>query len=89
MNSCMKTIDQKAPEKASAICPRCGGPFVPKPTNVKVVPITRFCDDCQVRNLFDGFDLPTPPELLDRHTKHPTLSEREFKARMAESAEES
>ncbi len=36
-----------------------------------------------VRNLFDGLDMPTPPELLDRHTKHPTISEREFKIQLS------
>lgn len=59
-------------------CKRCGNPFTPRPTRLKAMLMTRCCETCCVRNLFDVLDLPTPPELLDRHTKHPTLSQVEF-----------
>lgn len=36
------------------------------------------CETCRLRNILDGLDLPTPPELLDCHTKHPTLTSQEF-----------
>jgi len=35
-----------------------------------------------MRNLFDGLGVPTPPEFLDRYTKHPTLSEEEFRRKL-------
>lgn len=67
----------KNPKMAN--CKRCGQPFQPQPTKLKTIKYTRCCDTCKVRNLFDGLDMPTPPEFLDKYTKHPTLSEREFK----------
>lgn len=63
-------------------CARCGQPFVPKPTELKTIPMTRMCEDCLVRNLFDALDMPTPPELLDRHSKIPTLSDREYRRKL-------
>ncbi len=72
------------PEPVTAICKRCGKPFVPKPTRIKTVPMTRHCEHCFARNLIDGMDLPTPPDLLDRYTKNPALTEAEFKAKLKE-----
>lgn len=66
----------------TALCKRCGEPFNPKPTKLKTTPMTRCCETCSVRNIFDGLDLPTPPELLDRHSKLPTLSEAEFRRKL-------
>jgi hypothetical protein len=40
---------------------------------LKVLKFTTCCPTCQARNLFDALDLPTPPFLLDRHTKIPQL----------------
>jgi hypothetical protein len=74
-----------AVEKAT--CARCGQPFTPVPTGLRVIPMTECCDTCLVRNLFDGFDLPTPPKFLDVHTKHPTLTEAEWHQRMKEDEE--
>jgi hypothetical protein len=67
----------------TSTCPRCGNQFTPQPTGIKLMPMTRHCDDCRFRNLLDGLDLPTPPEYLDHHTKHPTLSEWEFREKLA------
>lgn len=60
------------------ICKRCGHLFTPRRTSLKTLKWTRCCDVCGVRNLHDALDLPTPPELLDVHTKHPTLSKEEY-----------
>lgn len=30
----------------------------------------------------DGLGLPTPPEMLDRHTKRPTLTDAEYRKEM-------
>ena len=62
----------------SAKCRRCGRSFTPKPTGLQKQPMSRMCDTCKVRNLLDLLDLPTPPELLDPHSKNPTLTEDEF-----------
>lgn len=65
-----------------AACARCGKPFQPKPTKLKKIPMTRCCETCQCKNFFDGLDLPTPPSLIDRHTKHPTLSDAEWRKKL-------
>lgn len=44
--------------------------------------MTKCCETCQCKNLFDGLDMPTPPSLLDKHTKHPTLSDREWRKKL-------
>ncbi len=67
-----------------SLCRRCGKPFRPKPTNLKITKMTTHCINCQCRNLFDAFDLPTPPELLDKYTKHPTLTETEYRQKLKE-----
>lgn len=67
-----------------ANCKRCGKLFEPKPTKLKSIPLTTCCGNCAVRNLFDALDLPTPPELLDKYTKIPTLTEGEFYRRLDE-----
>ncbi len=67
-----------------ALCLRCGKPFIPKPTKLKTIKLTRHCETCQCRNLFDALDMPTPPELLDKYTKHPTLTEKEYYRKLKE-----
>lgn len=61
-------------------CKRCGDNFDPEDGLMGKSPLIepRHCKTCQTRNLLDGLDLPTPPELLDKHSKHPTLSDRQF-----------
>ena len=62
-------------------CNRCGNPF--KPEWVPVLKQwNRCCSVCSVRNLMDGLGLPTPPELLDAHTKKPTLTNEEYHRKM-------
>ena len=65
-------------------CPRCGKPFNPRPTELKVIGLTRFCEECMCRNLMDGLGLPTPPEMLDKYSKYPTLTRREFNKKLSE-----
>lgn len=64
------------------LCARCNKPFVPKPTMAEALrekfTEARVCEECLVRSWADCLDLPTPPDLLDRYTKHPTLTRREF-----------
>jgi hypothetical protein len=70
------------------ICKRCEKPFTPRPIHLGGTKrMTRMCEDCQFRNLMDGLGLPTPPCLLDRHTKVPTLSEREYNQTISDAAE--
>lgn len=60
------------------LCKRCGSEFMPE----WIALFKRYaemCETCKVRNIFDGLDMKTPPELLDRHTKHPALTDSEFK----------
>lgn len=61
-----------------ANCKRCNVEFTPRPTRLKFRPMTDHCNTCMARNILDGLDLPTPPELLDRFTKHPALTNKEF-----------
>lgn len=68
-------------------CPRCGKPFVPERTKLKTLPWTRHCKVCRVRNMFDGMDLPTPPDLLDEYTKNPTLTGEEWRTKLRENNE--
>lgn len=65
-----------------AKCQRCGKPFKPKPNKMSATGMTRHCSACQVRNLFDGLGLPTPPEFLDRHTTIPALTGEEWIKKM-------
>ena len=65
-----------------AACKRCGKSFRPKPTKLRITKMTTCCETCQCKNLFDGLDLPTPPGLLDRHTKHPTLTDAEWRKKL-------
>lgn len=41
------------------------------------------CEDCQFRNIMDGLGLPTPPEMLDPHTKDPALTDAEYRKKIA------
>ena len=61
-------------------CNRCGNRFDPakNPLKLKIKEVTH-CTTCMCRNLFDALNLPTPPELLDKHSKLPTLTDREFR----------
>lgn len=59
-------------------CKRCGQLFKPKRLPVKTIPWSTCCDVCGLRNLFDGLGMPTPPELLDPHTKIPSLTKAEY-----------
>lgn len=67
-----------------AACKRCGKHFQPKPTKLLVTKMTTRCETCQCKNLFDGLDMPTPPSLLDKHTKHPTLTDAEWRKKLNE-----
>jgi hypothetical protein len=62
-------------------CARCQQPFDPKDSVFTGTP-SRFCSACQCRNLFDGLRLPTPPAMLDRHTKVITLTDAEYRKAM-------
>ena len=63
--------------KKLAECKRCGKKFTSKwCASLKMW--ERCCTTCQVRNLHDGLNMPTPPELIDPHTKHPTLTQGEY-----------
>lgn len=72
------------------ICKRCGDPFDPEKGIAGPNPLIkpRHCSLCQTRNLIDGLDLPTPPILLDKHSRHPTLTERHFKRALEEMPED-
>jgi hypothetical protein len=76
------SADVGAGSAQRVLCRRCGKLFTPKPTKLKTIPMTRCCETCQYKNLFDGLDLPTPPDLLDRHTKHPTLTDAEWRRKL-------
>lgn len=68
-------------------CNRCGKEFPPK----FCAPLKRFynhCDQCRLRNLFDCLDLPTPPEMLDKFSRNPTLSERQYHKSLSSMKEE-
>lgn len=66
---------------AAATCKRCGKQF--KPRRLKLLnKMADCCEACGIRNLCDGLGLPTPPELLDRHTKLPALTRRDFWAQL-------
>ena len=63
----------------SAICKRCGEPFESATIDAGTLQIKlSHCETCQTRNFMDALNLPTPPELIDMHSKRPTLSEREY-----------
>lgn len=72
------------------ICKRCGALFDPKKGIAGPNPLIkpRHCTTCQTRNLIDGLDMPTPPALLDKFTRHPTLTERQFQKAISELPEE-
>lgn len=69
-------------------CKRCQEKFDPSDVPVfKPGSKPTHCCSCQLRNLFDAFDMPTPPELLDQYTKHPALTTDEYNRMMAEMKE--
>jgi len=61
----------------NSLCKRCGQPFKPWSMGADDTPC-QCCPACAVRNLHDFLGLPTPPELVDRHTVRPTLSQWEY-----------
>ncbi len=63
-------------------CARCGKPFKPEPTGLKVTKWSTCCDECKCRNLLDNLGLPTPPVMLDKHSKLPTLTREEFRRKL-------
>lgn len=67
------------------ICKRCGGTFIPEAQRKRP---QLFCWPCMFRNLTDGLDLPMPPEMLDRYTKHPTLTAAEYQRAINKAATE-
>jgi len=74
------------PIKEMKTCKRCGKLFDPNKGITGPNPLIepRHCSICQTRNLLDGLDMPTPPDLLDKHSRHPTLSERHFQKALSE-----
>lgn len=62
---------------AKQICIRCGATYRPM-WLVELKQWNRCCATCSVRNLMDALGLPTPPNLLDAHTKKPTLTQDEY-----------
>ena len=77
---CMRFITQP-------ICKRCQKPFEPRWLK-ELRKQSECCIDCSYRNLMDGLDLPTPPEYLDRHTKHPTLTQEEYKKEVSKPSDD-
>lgn len=69
-------------------CFRCGKPFdeqeVRFAMKLKSLREIRFCEMCMFRNLTDGLGLPTHPDMLDRYSKHPTLTEEEYRKKLKE-----
>ena len=65
-------------QKHDAECKRCGKIFQPKQTKLRTHKMTTCCEACEFRNILDGLDLPTPPSMVDRHTKNPTLTDAEW-----------
>lgn len=65
-------------EPVETACARCQKPFIPEWCDAPAM-WGRCCETCTARNLFDGLDLPTPPELLDRFTILPTLTRDEYR----------
>ena len=65
-------------------CLRCGRPFEPQLVKLATIRLTRHCEDCGVRNILDGLGLPTPPGMLDRHTRRPALTDEEFRRKLHE-----
>ncbi len=63
------------------ICKRCGKSFEPRYLDA-LKTMSTHCDTCGVRNIFDGLGFHTPPCLLDKHTKKPTLTESEFRIKL-------
>lgn len=66
-------------------CPRCGKPF--EPSAKAAFPESPCCPICQVRNIYDSLDLPTPPHLLDQHTRLPTLTDEEYRKQLEKESE--
>lgn len=57
-------------------CERCGQSLIAASGLVTLGNlIVGCCEECQLRNVLDRLDLPTPPELLDHHTRIPALTE--------------
>jgi hypothetical protein len=66
-------------------CIRCNKPFRLKKLHRALNQKRRgyrFCDLCMVRNFLDGMDEATPPHLIDRFTRNPTLTNEEFNRKL-------
>lgn len=64
-------------------CSRCGQMFRLQNTGFGFL-LTKCCENCLFKNLLDALNMPTPPDLLDRYTKHPTLTEAEWRRKLLE-----
>ncbi len=72
------------------ICVRCGKEFDPSSKKTAAllfgdkgsVSKPTCCAMCQLRNLYDGLEFPTPPALLDYWTKNPCLTDAEYKEKV-------
>lgn len=72
---------QSTPPPPNQLCKRCGATYPPFYLD-GIKTWCSFCSTCMMRNLHDGLGMPTPPELLDRHTKKPTLTNEEYWRKM-------
>ena len=68
----------------STNCKRCGQPFESVLLDA-INQMSTCCKLCSMRNLHDGLGLPTPPELLDPHSKDPALTEEEYQRKLKKS----
>lgn len=83
----MKTIEKRLPPKKANTKPTCPGDAECKRCHNSFTPYwidcidkwSTHCDQCQVRNIFDGLNMMTPPDLIDQHSKKPALTDAEFK----------
>jgi hypothetical protein len=68
-------------------CKRCGKEFDPSIDPLFDRP-SNCCPGCCVNNLIDALGLPTPPALLDPHSKDPALTLGEFHRKLEKAKEE-
>ena len=78
----VRLANKDALNPGTVACQRCGRPFQPEWCDT-LARWVRFCGTCQARNLFDGFDMMTPPALIDKFSKRPALTESEFQRSLA------
>lgn len=68
-------------------CQRCGQPFEADWLDT-LKKWANCCDTCKFRNFSDALGFPTPPDMLDQHTKHPTLTQEEYERKLKAMPEE-